>query len=152
MPHGHAPCRHADCGFTLVELLLSIAIVGVLVAAAIPTFVDYVRRARIVEAVTRLSDHYARMEQYFLDNHRYDDGAGGCGNVPLGPGPGDAFSVECVAAAASYTITARGIAGRGMQAFAFTIDQANARRTIAVPGGWTGSDTCWVVRRDGSCA
>src|SRR3982751_5077540 len=63
-------------GFTLIELLAAIAIVSVLAAIAAPSFVDYLRRGRIIEAVSRLSDYHVRMEQYFLDNRRYDDGSG----------------------------------------------------------------------------
>lgn len=138
-------------GFTLLELLMVVAITGVLVAAAVPSFADYLRRGRITEAATRLSDHQVRMEQYFLDNRRYDNDAGGCGYAAPPIGPADTFAVECSAAAATYTVTARGIAGKPMAGFVYSIDQANARRTIAVPDGWVGSDACWVVRRDGSC-
>jgi len=141
----------APRGFTLIELLVVIAIVGVLVAIAVPSYADYVRRGRIVEAATRLSDQRVRMEQYFLDHRRYDDGAGGCGYAPLPPSAADTFGIECLAAASTYIATARGIAGRGMQSFAYSVDQANARQTTAVPSGWIGSNICWVIRRDGSC-
>ncbi len=138
-------------GFNLLELLLVVAIASVLVAAAIPSFADYLRRGRITEAATRLSDQQVRMEQYFLDNRRYDNDAGACGYAAPPIAPADTFAVECSAAAATYTVTARGIAGKPMAGFAYSIDQANARRTLAVPDGWVGSDGCWVVRRDGSC-
>jgi type IV pilus assembly protein PilE len=138
-------------GFTLIELLMVVAIVGVLTAIAVPSFTDYLRRGRIVEAVTRLSDHRVRMEQYFLDNRRYDDGAGGCGYAASPAGPADAFALECTAVGATYTITARGIAGRAMAGFAYTVDHSSAQKTVAVPDGWVANDSCWVVRRDGSC-
>ena len=154
-PASATPCRPCSAfelrGFTLIELLVVIAIIGVLVAIAAPSYADYVRRGRIVEAVTRLSDQRVRMEQYFLDNRRYDDGAGGCGYAPLPASAADTFGIECMAAAATYLATARGIAGRGMQGFAYSVDQANTRQTAAVPSGWIGSNICWVMRRDGSC-
>jgi type IV pilus assembly protein PilE len=143
--HDHAP------GFTLVELLIVVAIIAALAASAVPSFVDYIRRGRITEAVARLSDYRVRMEQYFLDNRRYDDGAGNCGAVAPVATPADAFSVACAAAATGYAVTATGLAAKGMQGFVYTIDHANARRTTAVPNGWVASDICWVVRRDGSC-
>jgi type IV pilus assembly protein PilE len=138
-------------GFTLVELLIVIAVTAVLAASAAPSFVDYIRRARINEAVIRLSDYRVRMEQYFLDNRRYDDGAGNCGAVAPTASPADAFDVVCTAAATTYTIAATGLAAKSMQGFVYTLDHANAHRTASVPVGWVSSDVCWVVRRDGSC-
>jgi len=140
-------CRH---GFTLIELVVVIAIVATLAAIAVPAFGDYLRRGRIVEAVARLADHRVRMEQYFLDTRRYDDGAGNCGHTAP-RSAADAFAVECTATATRYTVTATGLAGKGAQGFAYSIDETDARRTIAVPDGWIASSTCWVLRRDGSC-
>ena len=135
--------------FTLTELVIVIAIIAVLAAMAIPQYLDHLRRARLTEAITRLADHRVRMEQFFLDNRRYDDDAGRCGYPAPAPSPADTFAIECFAAANAYSVTATGIGG--MQGFVYTIDQANAHRTPAVPPGWLASDTCWVVRRDGSC-
>ena len=147
--HPHPPRRRR--GFTLIELIIVIAIIGTLAAIAVPSMSDHLRRGRIVEALSRLTDHRVRMEQYFLDHRRYDDGAGNCGYVPPAAGAADAFAIECAAAATAYLVTATGLSGKGMQGFVYTIDHADARRTPAVPDGWVGSDRCWVVRRDGSC-
>ena len=148
--HARSGLGHT-AGFTLIELLIVVAITAVLATNAAPSFVDYLRRGRITEAVTRLSDHRVRMEQYFLDNRRYDDGAGNCGVEAPAATPADSFSVACTAAAATYMVTATGRAAQGMQGFVYTIDHANARRTTAVPNGWIASDICWVARRDGNC-
>lgn len=149
MPLDHPAARNA--GFTLVELIVVLAIVAVLVSIAVPQYFDHLRRGRLTEAVTRLADYRVRMEQYYLDYRRYDDGAGNCGWPPAAPGTADAFALGCMASASFYTITASGIAARGTQGFIYTIDQTNARRTPGVPAGWVASDICWVVRRDGSC-
>jgi len=138
-------------GFTLIEILVVLAIAAVLAAIAVPTYADHLRRGRIVEALTTLADHRIRMEQYFLDHRRYDDGAGGCGRPPPPAGPGDAFAYDCSAEAATYVLRATGRGARDMRGFVYTIDQSNARRTPGVPDGWVASDRCWVVRRDGTC-
>jgi type IV pilus assembly protein PilE len=138
-------------GFTLVELVIVVAIAAVLATIAVPTYADHLRRGRITEALARLADQRVRMEQFFLDQRRYDDGTGGCGQPLPAGGAGDAFAFDCRAAADAYLVRAVGLAARGMQGFAYTIDQANARRTPGVPDGWAGSDRCWVVRRDGTC-
>ena len=154
MPWRASPRRPAGWppGFTLIELLVVVAITAVLAAIAIPTYADHLRRGRITEALTRLSDQRVRMEQFFLDHRRYDDGAGGCGHPPPPVGGADAFALDCAAAAMGYVVRATGVDAKGMRGFVYTIDQADVRRTPAVPDGWVGSDRCWVVRRDGGCA
>ena len=145
--HRPPPCRS---GFTLIEFVIVIAIVATLAGIAVPSFADHLRRGRIVEALMRLADHRVRMEQFFLDNRRYDNGAGNCGYAaPVTAA--DAFALECAVAATGYTVTATGLAGKGAQGFVYTIDETDARRTPAVPDGWVASRSCWVMRRDGSC-
>jgi type IV pilus assembly protein PilE len=147
--HHHRPPR-CRSGFTLIEFVIVIAIVATLAGIAVPSFADHLRRGRIVEALMRLADHRVRMEQFFLDNRRYDNGAGNCGYAaPVTAA--DAFALECVVSATGYTVTATGLAGKGAQGFVYTIDEADARSTPAVPDGWVASGSCWVMRRDGSC-
>jgi type IV pilus assembly protein PilE len=137
-------------GFTLIELLIVIAIMGLIAAAALPSYREYVQRSRIIDATSRLSDLRVRMEQAFMDFRAYDNG-GAC-RVAMPPVTGnDAFQLTCAATPTTYTITATGLAAKGMSGFVFTVDQANVRATTGLPGGWTTSATCWVTRKDGSC-
>src|ERR1051326_6623594 len=57
--------RPAQDGFTLLELVFVVAIVAVLAAIALPNYADYVKRGRIIEATTALSDARQRTEQQF---------------------------------------------------------------------------------------
>lgn len=146
--------RAAASGFTLIEMMIVVVIVGILAAIALPSYADYVRRGKIVEATSRLADQRVRMEQYFLDNRTYSSGGTACGVPdPSYTSGKDAFEVKCTGASATaYLVTATGQAAGGMSGFAYTIDQANNRVTTAVPSGWTKTATCWTLRKDGSCS
>jgi type IV pilus assembly protein PilE len=145
-------CVRPRSGFTITELLVAIAIVGILASIAVPSYGAYMMRSRLLDAVAKLSDHHTRMEQYFLDRRTYLDDVGNCGIAPPATaGPSDSFGVACAATSKSYTVTATGIAAKGMTGFAYAIDEAGARVTLSVPKGWSRTPDCWTVRPDGSC-
>ena len=58
-------------GFTLIELMIAVAIIAILAAIAIPSYSEYVRRGRVTEAISALSGMRVKMEQYFQDNRTY---------------------------------------------------------------------------------
>jgi type IV pilus assembly protein PilE len=58
-------------GFTLVELMVVIVIAGALLAIAIPSYIDKVRKSRRVEAKTALLDIAGREERFFNTNNTY---------------------------------------------------------------------------------
>jgi type IV pilus assembly protein PilE len=138
-------------GFTLLEVMIVVAIVGILAAIALPNYADYIKRGKIIEATTRLSEARTKLEQFYLDNRTY---AGGCAEPPqaLGDlGGHSAFSLACVSAATTYTVTATGVPAQGMDvAFVYTIDQTNAKNSTG-PAGWAAGAGCWATRKDGSC-
>jgi prepilin-type N-terminal cleavage/methylation domain-containing protein len=72
---------HRTRGFTLLEVMIVVVIVAILAAIALPNYSDYIKRGKIIEATTGLSDMRTRLEQYFLDNRKYDN-AGACGVDP----------------------------------------------------------------------
>jgi len=138
-------------GFTLLEVMITVAIVGILAAIALPSYNDYILRSKIIDGTTKLGDFRTQMEKYFLDNRTYQNGAD-CGIPDPTPGGGDHFAITCAAASATtYTVTATGIPSTGMSAsFVYTIDQTNTK-TSAGPGGHYTAANCWAVRKDGSC-
>jgi type IV pilus assembly protein PilE len=60
-------------GFTLIELMIVIALIGVLATIAIPQFQEYQQKSRRSEATRTLMQIAALQEQYFLDNRSYTD-------------------------------------------------------------------------------
>ena len=63
-------------GFTLVELVVVVAIIGILMAIAIPSYQNHLRKARRAEAQTYLMDIANLQQQYLLDARTYALGAG----------------------------------------------------------------------------
>lgn len=140
-------------GFTLVEVMIVVVVLGILATIALPAYRDYVLRGKLTEAFTNLSDWRVRMEQFYQDNRRYDNGSGGCGAAGPAAGSAKYFTYTCVPGAApAQTFTASATGTGDLAGFTFTIDQANNKVTTAVPAGWSGaSAACWVRRKDGSC-
>jgi len=138
-------------GFAFAIHVIVTAIVAILAAIALPSYTAYVRRSHILEAIARLADARARMEEYFQDERTYVDASGGCGAAPNAPAPPDAFVITCSATAATFTYTATGRAALGMSAFVYSIDEGGARATASVPSGWRRTADCWTIRADGSC-
>lgn len=140
--------RTVGRGFTLIELMIVVAIVAILAAIAVPAYTDYVRRGKIINATQRLSDARVRMEQSFLDNRAYPVA---CPAFVTASAANDAFAFSCAAnTATTYSILATGRASNGMSGFQYTINERN-QRTSQGPAGWTASANCWIVRKDGSC-
>jgi type IV pilus assembly protein PilE len=150
MPHAHRS-RRAAAGFTLIEMMMTVAIAAILASVAIPMYRDYVLRSRIIDATSKLSDYRVRMEQFFMDNRTYANGGACAGDrerrvAGIGRGRNAAG-----ATATAYTATATGQASKGMTGFAYTIVASGAKETTGLPAGWTDTAGCWVTRKDGSC-
>lgn len=145
-------------GFTLIELMIAVAIIAIIVSIALPMYTDHVTRGKVSEAVSSLSGFRVQAEQYYQDNRTYQAGVNNpaCGTMPAVVTL-KYFTYTCVATPSTYTITATGIPATGMGGFSYTIDQANNRQTNmtapASTNGWTNPATnnCWAIKKNGIC-
>ena len=140
-------------GFTLVEILMVVALIGILAAIAIPAYNDYVTRGKLVEASTNLSDLRVKFEQSFQDNRIYNNFVDASCKYLTGTNVGQSaivgakyFSYACTSAATTYSVTATGIGN--LSTFSYTINQDNAK-TSATP--WGNGATCWIMSKGSSC-
>ena len=151
---GRSPERPQSRGFTLIEVMVTVAIVAILASIAYPSYRDYVLRSRIVDATNGLSTMRANMERYFQDNRTYLS-TGSYTSPCLVASTlrmSGTFTLSCdgtygALTATTYTLVATG--SNTTAGFVFTVDQANNRATLGVPTGWTTCSTDWVSRRGG---
>lgn len=159
VPFASAPSslrRRLTRGFTLIEVMIVVAIVAILAAVAIPSYRDYILRGQLVDASTLLATFRGNMERYFQDNRTY--AATGAfippcdQNIPVAQRTQGNFVVSCVGAvgANAYTLTATGI--NATAGFVYTVDERDQRVTVTVGSGWTGAPAaCWVMKRGQAC-
>jgi len=150
--------RARQAGFTLLEVMITVAIVGVLAAIALPSYNYYITRSKIIDGTVKLGNFRNQMEKWFLDNRTYQPvpAAGtACGVANPATFGNDAFAITCTAnSATTYLILATGIAAKGMGGFQYRVDQTNAKTTLALPSGWTyptPTNDCYAIRKEGTC-
>ena len=134
-------------GFTLVELLVVVAVIGILAAISYPSYTSYVIRGKLAEGTSALSDGRVKIEQFFQDNRTYVGAPAPAATTNF------TYAVtNGTPAASTYTLTAT---GRGaVTGFVYTIDQNNIKRTTAAPTGWAAATmptTCWISKKAGAC-
>lgn len=135
-------------GFTLIELMIVVVIVGILSAVAIPAYQDHVIRGQLIEATSALADAKIRMEQHGQDN-RGDYSVAGFTCPPTTSN----FDYLCPATpppASTFTITATGTGS--VAGFIYNINESNVKQTTGFKPGWgTPTQPCWITSKGGTC-
>lgn len=136
-------------GFTLIELMIVVAIIGILSAIALPAYTDYIIRGRIPDATSNLAAKRVQMEQFFQDNRTYED-APACKDDETSS---RFFKFSCPAAATATTYTLQAAGTGPMADFNYTINQANTKTSNITRDGWANPNpnTCWATKKGGSC-
>lgn len=149
---GQVESAAGSVGFTLIEVMIVIAIVAILARIALPAYVDYLLRGRIPDATGTLAGLQVKMDQWFQDNHTYYASSTSTACGISAPASSSYFSYGCAATSSTaYTWTATGIGS--MAGFVYTINQ-DSTQTSSVSGvsGWSSpSGNCWVTKRGGVC-
>lgn len=138
-------------GFTLLEIMVVIAILGIITSIALPSYQGYMISGRLAEAYAGMASAQSRLDQYYLDNRNYGVGADGAACGVADAAAGENFAVTCVMAddGQGYLITATG--ANSASAFEFTLNSAGIKATTAAESGWSTSTSCWISNSGGAC-
>ena len=147
-PYRVAAHRFPASGFTLIEVMITVAIIGILAAIAIPNYRDYVLRGQLVDAQNALSTLRANMERFFQDNRTYSSVGTTFISPCAAPPAAGSFTISCPTLTAT-TFTAQAVGSGPTNDFTFTVDQQNTRATTAAGSGWTACTTGWTTRKSG---
>ncbi len=143
----YVPVRSLHAGFTLLEMVIAMAVLVLLVAFAYPSYLEQMYKMRRTDALGPLLDVVNRQEQYMLDHKRY------AGNMTLlgyaaNPyiTPEGFYSVAVVTAgcgtAPCYGLTATPVGGKiqahDAKCTTFTINSAGSKTATG-----SASVTCW---------
>lgn len=105
--------RRGSRGFTLIELMIALAVVAILAAIVYPSYLDGVVRSRRAQAQVLLSDIAQRQQQYLMDNHGFAATTTALG-VAVPPEVAALYDVRITVATttpAAYTATATPLTG-----------------------------------------
>jgi type IV pilus assembly protein PilE len=126
-------------GFTLVELLIVVTIVGILAMIGIPSYQDSVRSGKRADAKGVLMGAANSMERYFTSNSNYTgavEGSNGVADQAPETGAANYRIAVNVDTPSSYILTATPVAGRGMD--------GDGNLTLSSTGARTwGANNCW---------
>jgi type IV pilus assembly protein PilE len=99
-------------GFTLIEVMIVVAVIGILAAIALPSYRESIAKSRRAEARAELLKSEGWLERFYTDNNRYTEPAAGSSNTAFAakfsqvPATGAAnYSITITASISAYTVS-----------------------------------------------
>lgn len=139
-------------GFTLIELMMAVAIVGILGAIAYPMYTDSVRKSNRTDAITELNDIAIRLQRCYSMYSTYNPASGKCDlidKLKLPAGVTTRGGLYVINGSdfdnLTYTITATPVAGKmqekDLACDKFTLDQTGQKKAFS--GSADATEKCW---------
>ena len=123
-------------GFTLLEIMVVVAIIGILVAIAVPSYQSHLRKGRRADAQSYMMQLANLEQQYLLDARAYLTGAGAANTLAATPTTVSTYYTVTIAAGAnnpSFIITATP-QGAQLSDGTLTLDETGAKTRAGVSG------------------
>ncbi|RJX75935.1 type IV pilin protein [Pseudomonas sp. LS-2] len=131
--------QRRSAGFTLIELMITVAIIGILAAIAYPSYTEYVKKTRRAEIAEVLTEQAQTLERSYSRNNGTYSGTTGLST-------GNAYyTITSTVNAQDFTLTAAPISTGMMnndKCGSFVITNTGARSNTGLATGTT-SATCW---------
>jgi type IV pilus assembly protein PilE len=149
------PLRRARArGFTLIELMVAVAIVAILAALAYPSYRNYVLRGQLVDATNGLSSLRANMERYYQDNRTYAS-VGGFISPCLATASTlvvGSFQLSCTTTPTATAFQLQAVGSGSTNGFTFFVNQTGTQwTTVTGVSGWSNCATAWVTKAGQTC-
>jgi type IV pilus assembly protein PilE len=130
--------KRNSLGFTLIELMVVVAILGILLTIATPAYNEYVKKARRSDAKSALMSASQAMERFYTENASYNGAA-------LGSGATDIAKTSSVDGYYTIAFDSTPTAATACAATVTTNASASAYRLCATPTGSQSGDSCTVM-------
>ncbi|WP_242207020.1 MULTISPECIES: type IV pilin protein [unclassified Pseudomonas] len=130
--------RRSNRGFTLIEIMIVIAIIGIVITIAAPSYTEYLKKGRRAEVVSLLSEQAQSLERFYTKNNVYT------GITGLSTG-NDFYTITPTIADQTFLLTATRKAGTSMatdKCGDFTLTNTGVRSMNNATTGLTTKD-CW---------
>lgn len=133
--------RKSSQGFTLIELMIAVAIVGILATIAYASYSSQIQHSRRSDALTSVGSVSSSLERCYASAYTYV----GCGNAAAGTAASQNgyYSIVTVVAATSYTLTATPVGAQANDTTCASFVLSNSGQSATDSGGSDQTKTCW---------
>jgi type IV pilus assembly protein PilE len=138
--------RVAAQGFTMIEVLVVVAIVAILASVALPSYTAYIQRAKVPAGLDALQSYFTRMEQRFQDSGTYSKTVAAVTSCAIDPpAPVANYTVTCALSGGGTGYTATATGSGVLSGYTYTINSSGTRVTTAHPKGAPAAN-CWSIK------